>query len=75
MEELIKFLAKSLVDHPDEVEVRRSEGGRTVIYELRVAEEDRGRVIGKNGRTIQAIRILLKAAAASDEKPMLEIPG
>jgi len=75
MEELITYIAKSLVDYPDQVEVRKIPGGHTVVYELRVAEADRGRVIGKNGQTIQAIRTILKAATASDYKPVLEVPG
>jgi predicted RNA-binding protein YlqC (UPF0109 family) len=75
MEELLAFIARSLVDHPEAVEVRKIDGGRTVVYELRVHEADRGRVIGREGQTIQAMRILLKAAAASDHKPVLEIPG
>jgi len=75
MEEMIEYIAKSLVDHPDEVEVQLVGGGRSVIYELRVADKDRGRVIGRGGQTIQALRTLIKAAAASDRKPMLEIPG
>lgn len=75
MEDLIAYVARALVDDPDAVEVHQIEGGRTVVYELRVAESDRGRVIGKDGQTIQALRTLLKAAAASDEKPVLEIPG
>ena len=73
MEELISYIASALVDHPDQVEVHRVPGGRTVVYELRVAEEDRGRVIGREGQTIQAIRTILKAATASDYKPVLEI--
>ncbi len=75
LESLIAFIARSLVDNPEAVEVRRIDGGRTVVYELRVHESDRGRVIGKAGQTIQAMRTLLKAAAASDHKPVLEIPG
>jgi len=75
MIELITFVARSLVDHPEAVEVRQVESGRSTVYELRVAEADRGRVIGREGRTIQALRTLLKAAAASDERPVLEIPG
>jgi len=75
MEDLISFVAKSLVDNPEAVEVRKIDGGRTVVYELRVDESDRGRVIGRNGQTIQALRTLIKAAAASDHKPVLEIPG
>jgi predicted RNA-binding protein YlqC (UPF0109 family) len=75
MEELIKFIARSLVDKPEAVEVRLVESGHVPVYELKVADEDRGRVIGREGQTIEAIRTLLKAAAASDQKPMLEIPG
>lgn len=75
IEELIRYLARALVDHPEAVEVMRSESGHSVVYELRVAEKDRGRVIGRDGQTIQAIRTLLKAAAASDQKPILEMPG
>ncbi|HUT54065.1 MAG TPA: KH domain-containing protein [bacterium] len=75
MEELIAYIARNLVDYPDQVEVRTVPGGRTVVYELRVAETDRGRVIGREGQTIQAIRTLLKAATASDHKPVLEVPG
>jgi uncharacterized protein len=75
VEELIAYIAQSLVDKPEAVEVRLVGSGHTVIYELRVADEDRGRVIGREGQTIDAIRTLLKAAAASDQKPMLEIPG
>ncbi len=75
MEEFIAYIARSIVEMPEEVEVRRVNGGRTVVYELRVHEDDKGRVIGKGGKTIQALRTLLKAAAASDQKPVLEIPG
>jgi uncharacterized protein len=75
MEELIAYIAQSLVDKPEAVEVRQVTSGHTVIYELRVSDDDRGRVIGREGQTIDAIRTLLKAAAASDQKPMLEIPG
>lgn len=74
MEELIAYIARSLVDHPEAVEVRRLPG-RGLAFELKVSEEDRGRVIGREGQTVQAIRTLLKAAAASDEKPTLEIAG
>jgi len=75
MDDLIAYIARSLVDLPEEVEVRRVPGGHTVVYELRVAEKDRGRVIGKDGQTIQAIRTILKAATASEQKPVLEVPG
>ncbi len=75
MEKLISYIAENLVDDPGQVEVRVIPGGKTVVYELQVAPDDRGRVIGREGQTIQAIRTLLKAAAASDQKPVLEIPG
>jgi uncharacterized protein len=74
MEELITYITQNLVDNPDEVEVTCVPGDRTVIYELRVEDKDRGRVIGRGGKTIQALRTILKAAAASDQKPVLEIP-
>jgi len=74
MKELIEYIARSLVDDPDSVDVRVVGQGKTVVYELRVADADKGRVIGREGQTIQAIRTLLKAAAASDQKPVLEIP-
>ncbi len=75
MLDLIAYVARALVDDPEAVEVNRSEGDRSVVYELRVAEGDRGRVIGKDGQTIQALRTLIKAAAGPDERPVLEIPG
>jgi len=75
MEKLIAYIARNLVDYPEQVDVQKVPGGRTVVYELRVAEADRGRVIGREGQTIQAIRTLLKAATASDHKPVLEVPG
>lgn len=73
-EALITYLAKSLVDRPDQVVVRPSpaEGGR--IYELQVAPEDVGKVIGRDGRTVNAMRTLLAAAAQrKGEKARLEI--
>ena len=63
MKELVEYIAKALVDHPDRVEVRQVEGERSVILELRVAPEDMGKVIGKQGRIAQAIRVVAKAAA------------
>ncbi|MBX5483489.1 MAG: KH domain-containing protein [Myxococcaceae bacterium] len=63
MEELIAYLAKSLVDHPDQVEVRTSEADGGKLFELKVAQEDVGKVIGRDGRTVNAIRTLLSAAA------------
>jgi len=60
MKELIRFIAQELVEHPDEVEVREVEAGSRL--ELRVADDDLGRIIGRKGRTAQAMRTLLKAA-------------
>lgn len=68
MGELVEFIAKSLVDHPDQVSVREVEGSQSVILELRVAEEDMGKVIGKQGRIAKAIRTVVKAAAIKDNK-------
>jgi uncharacterized protein len=74
MKALIEFLTKALVDKPDEVEVREVVGEKTTVYELRVGEGDLGKVIGKHGRTIRAIRTLLSAAATKENKrAVLEI--
>ena len=62
MKELIVMIAKALVDSPDEVNVTEVEGEQTVVLELRVAQSDLGKVIGKQGRTARAIRTLLGAA-------------
>ncbi len=62
MKEIIEYIAKSLVDHPEEVRVTESDGSRAKI-ELSVAKDDMGRVIGKGGKVANAIRILLKVAA------------
>lgn len=68
MGELVKFIAQSLVDHPDQVDVREVEGEQTVIIELRVAPDDMGKVIGKQGRIAKAIRTVVKAAATKEKK-------
>lgn len=68
MGELVKFIAQSLVDNPDQVDVREVEGEQTVIIELRVAPDDMGKVIGKQGRIAKAIRTVVKAAATKDNK-------
>ncbi len=62
--ELIEYIAKALVDDPDQVQVEEIEGTNATIFELRVAPEDMGRVIGKQGRVANAMRTLLRAAAA-----------
>jgi predicted RNA-binding protein YlqC (UPF0109 family) len=64
MKELIEYMAKALVDDPDQVQVEEIEGTSATIYELHVAAEDMGRVIGKQGRVANAMRTLLRAAAA-----------
>ena len=70
MLELIKFIAESLVDHPDQVEVIEKPGVESVIYELHVAPEDMGKVIGRQGRIAKAIRTVVKAATAKSDKPV-----
>ena len=62
MKELIKYIAEALVDHPEEVSVSELEGNQTSVLELKVAKEDLGKVIGKQGRTARAIRTILSAA-------------
>ncbi len=62
MKELVEYIAQSLVDHPERVRVEEISDARSVIYELRVAPSDMGRIIGKNGRVANAIRSLLRVA-------------
>ncbi|MBO6193652.1 MAG: KH domain-containing protein [Clostridiales bacterium] len=59
--ELLTYMAKSLVSNPDDVQVKKTERGNTVIFELSVAPEDMGKIIGKNGKRAQAIRSIMKA--------------
>jgi predicted RNA-binding protein YlqC (UPF0109 family) len=74
MRELIEYIAKSLVDRPEEVVVRETEGEKTTIIELKVAKEDLGKVIGKMGRTARSMRTLLSAAATKiGKRCVLEI--
>lgn len=74
MKELVEYIAKALVDHPDEVEVTEIPGTASVIIELKVAPEDMGRVIGKDGRVANAIRVLLRVAGSKvDKRVTLEI--
>jgi len=74
MKELIEYIAKALVDKPDEVFVRETEGERTTILELRVAQEDLGKVIGKEGRTARSMRVILNAAGTKlGKRCVLEI--
>ncbi len=70
MRELVLFVAKSLVDNPDAVQVNETEGPEAIILELNVAPEDMGKVIGKQGRIAKAIRAVVKAATAKNNKPV-----
>ena len=74
MRELIEFIAKALVDVPESVEVTEVEGEQTSVIELKVAKEDLGKVIGKQGRTARAMRTILSAASTKLRKrSVLEI--
>ncbi len=74
IKDLVDFIIRALVDQPDEVEVTAVAGEKTSVYELRVGEGDLGKVIGKHGRTIRAIRTLLSAASTKENKrAVLEI--
>ena len=74
MKELVQYLAKSLVSNPEAVEVREIEKDSASVLELKVAKEDLGRIIGKQGRTAKSIRTILNAAASrSNRKVLLEI--
>ncbi len=74
MKELIEYIAKLLVDNPEEVSVTEIEGEQTSVIELKVAKEDLGKVIGKQGRTARAMRIILSAASTKIRKrSVLEI--
>jgi predicted RNA-binding protein YlqC (UPF0109 family) len=74
MKAFIEFVVKALVDNPEQVEIREVDGDRAVVFELRLNQTDIGKVIGKSGRTITAIRTLLTSAAAKNGKrAMIEI--
>lgn len=74
MKALIKYIAQSLVDNPEQVEVSEVEGNQTSVLELKVAKEDLGKVIGKQGRTARAMRTILSASSAKIKKrTVLEI--
>ena len=68
MKELLEYLAKALVDNPDDVKIEVIEGERSVILQLRVNQEDIGKVIGKQGRIAQALRTIVKASATKQGK-------
>ncbi len=74
MKDLITYIAKALVDNPDQVTVTEVEGSQTSVLELTVAKEDLGKVIGKQGRTARAMRTILSAASAKlNKRTVLEI--
>ena len=76
MKELVEFVAKQLVSKPDEVQVEETQKGSTIVFQLRVAEEDRGRIIGKNGSIAKALRSLVSAAATkNNQRATVEIVG
>ena len=71
MKELVRVIAVSLVDHPDEIVVTEQETESSIILELHVAPDDMGKVIGKQGRIAKAIRTVVKAAASRDDKKVI----
>ena len=74
VEELVRYIARSLVQEPDQVDVKTVESDKTVVLELRVAPDDMGRVIGKQGRIAKAIRVVMRAAATrTNSKISVEI--
>ena len=70
MVELVKYIAQSLVDKPEAVDVRQVEGEENITIELRVDPDDMGKVIGKQGRIAKSIRTVVKAATAKNDKPV-----
>ena len=71
MKELVEVIAKSLVDNPEEVVVTETENEKAIVLELRVAQSDIGKVIGKQGRIAKAIRSVVKAAASKEDKKVI----
>ena len=70
MQELVKYIAASLVDKPEAIDVREVENEDSIVIELRVDPEDMGKVIGKQGRIAKAVRTIVKAASAKSSKPV-----
>jgi len=68
MRELVEFIARALVDHPEAVQVREVEGERTVVIEIKVAPDDVGKIIGRQGRVVNALRTVVRAAAVRTGK-------
>ena len=76
MEELIEHIVQALVDHPEQVSISEIEGKQSTLLEIKVAKDDIGKIIGKQGRTAQAIRTILNAASAKVKKrTIMEIIG
>ncbi|MBS4960004.1 MAG: KH domain-containing protein [Clostridiales bacterium] len=73
MKELLEVIARNLVDHPEQVVVHEIENERSLVLELKVAPDDMGKVIGKQGKIAKAIRTVVKAAAHEDKKIVVEI--
>jgi len=71
MKDFVTFLAQALVDNPEKIEVKELGEGKTKVIELKVAQEDLGKIIGKKGRTVNAIRILLNAAGMKKNKRII----
>jgi len=71
MKELVKVIAMALVDHPDQVVVTEEENEKAIVVELKVAPEDMGKVIGKQGRIAKSIRTVVKAASTKDDKKVV----
>ena len=71
MQELIEYIARSLVTKPDEVQVTEKESDRGTVLELNVASEDMGKIIGKQGRIVKALRTVVKAAAVKQNKKVV----
>ena len=71
MKDLVEVIAKALVDHPEEVVVTETENDKTIVVELKVAADDMGKVIGKQGRVAKSIRAVVKAAASRDDKKVI----
>ncbi len=74
MKEMLEYIVRHLVDHPDDIRITEVDGEKTAIYELRCHSEDIGKVIGKNGKTVGAIRLILSTVAArKGRRAMLEV--
>lgn len=71
MKELVQFIVEALVDYPEQIAINEIHGGQASVMELMVAKEDLGKVIGKKGKTVQAIRTILNASGAKDKRRMV----